>query len=175
MISIDLTYFKLKRVVSELEVYLINQGSTSPLKAREHQRKQAADKNSHKVIYTPPNGVPFSILVTGRELEILSRTQDNQWHDISSLKTTKDETRKPTSILRQLGLIIGTMKKPSQYKLFGDIDLYPMGLGVGIKQVTDILPSISECILIEKAKARAAIAKRMANINKAKAFLDKED
>ncbi|WP_347987336.1 hypothetical protein [Methylomonas sp. AM2-LC] len=174
MNSIDLTPYKIQLIKNGSEVYKINQGSTSPLHARKNQKELAADNRSRKIVYKPENGEQFSVLVNERSFQLLSSLRDGQWHSIESLKTTKSETRKPVSDLRQVGMQIGTMLKPSQYKLFGEVELYPMGLGFEIKQVTDLLPSISECNLIERAKAKAGIAKRMAKINKSVEFLERE-
>lgn len=174
MISIDLSPYKIQQTFDGSEVYEINIGSTSPLHAREHQKKLVADKRNRKIVYRPENGVPFSLLVSDREFQLLSVLRDGQWHSIETLKTTKSETRKPISDLRQLALIIGTKRKPGQYKLFGQVELYPLGLCIGINRIIDILPGIVECKTIEDARAKAGIAKRVARIKKSVDFLMQE-
>lgn len=63
--------------------------------------------------------------------------------------------------LRALGLIIETDRKKNAYRLRGEVELYPMGLGLGIPTVCDLLPNLTECLEIEKQKAKAEIAKRI--------------
>ncbi len=103
---IDLTNYKLQRIIDGNERYSINTGSLSPLAAREIQRNLAANKKSRKIIYTTPNGDKFSVLVDERQFQELSDLRDGKWRLIESLKSTKAETRKPASGLRQLGLIM---------------------------------------------------------------------
>lgn len=170
--NIEMSLYRMQRVTENGETFDLNIGSTSPLHAREHQKLIAANKNSRKVIYTPPTGEPFSLLVSNRQFNLLAAILDGKWYSIESLKTTKAETRKPISELRQLGLIIGTKRKPGEYRLFGTVELYPLGLNLGVQSVGDILPSISECKLIEDAKAVAGIAKRRARISKTVEFLE---
>jgi hypothetical protein len=158
---IDLTNYKLQRIIDGNERYSINTGSLSPLAAREIQRNLAANKKSRKIIYTTPNGDKFSVLVDERQFQELSDLRDGKWRLIESLKSTKAETRKPASGLRQLGLIIGTKHKPGQYKLFGEIELYPIGLCIGIPTICDLLPNLTECLEIEEQKANAERTKRI--------------
>lgn len=171
---IDLTPYRMQRVIDGSDIYELNIGSTSPLHARESQKKLTAEKKARKITYTSVTGESFSLLVSNRQFQLLAVIRDKHWHTIESLKTTKAETRKPISELRQLGLIIGTKRSPSQYKLFGSVELYPLGLGIGIKPVTDILPSISECVEIEEARTKAKTAKSFGRIKKAAEFLSRE-
>lgn len=170
--QIDLAQYKLNKVVDGKETYLVNQGSLSPLAARKHQATMKSNKNSRKIVYTTPEGEIFAVLVSDRAFSLLSEMRDERWHEIKSFKSSEAETRKPVSELRQLGLIIGTKRKPYEYQLFGAIELYPLGLGIGIKSISETLPSLSMCVEIERAKAKAGIAKRMAKINKSVEFLE---
>lgn len=169
---LDLTSYRMQRVIDNSDIYDLNIGSTSPLHARENQKKLTAEQNARKIIYTSVASESFSLLVSNRQFQLLAAIADGKWHSIESLKTTKAETRKPISELRQLGLIIGTKRKPGEYRLFGAVDLYPLGLKLDVKSISDILPSISECKLIEDAKAVASIAKRRARISKTVEFLE---
>lgn len=169
--TIDLTIYKIKRIADGSEVYKMNTCSTAPSVAREMQKNFKNNKQSRKVIYTPPNAEPFSLLILNRHLQSLSELKDGNWHLIKSLKDKGKEARKPVSELRQLGFQIGTKSKPYQYKLFGEIELYPMGLGIGIQSISDVLPSVSECNLIEDARTNLVIDKRHANNKKRAAFI----
>ena len=169
--TIDLTIYKTKRIADGSEVYSMNTCSTAPSVAREMQIKFKDNKQCRKVIYTPPDAKPFSLLISNRHLQSLSELKDGKWHLIKSLKDGGKEARKPVSELRQLGFQIGTKSKPYQYKLFGEIELYPMGLGIGIKSISDVLPSVSECNLIDDARRELSYAKRYANDKKRAAFI----
>lgn len=63
--------------------------------------------------------------------------------------------------VRALGLIIETDRKKNAYRLRGEVELYPIGLGFGIPTVCELLPSLTDCLEIEKQKAKAEIAKRI--------------
>jgi hypothetical protein len=170
--TIDLTIYKIKRIIDGSEVYNMNTCSTAPSVAREMQKIFTGNHRSRKVIYTPPNSKPFSLLVLDRHIQPLSALSDGKWHLIESLKGSHKETRKAISELRQLGIHIGTRSRPWQYKLFGEIELYPMGLGVGIQSISNVLPSVSECNLIDDARRHLASAKREANDKKRAAFIE---
>lgn len=156
-----LTLHSIQRIVDGSEVYEANSGSTSPLAARDQQKKLIGDKSARKFNYTPPNDIKRSVLIQQRHFELVSRLADGNWHAIESLKSTRCETRKPVADLRALGLIIETDRKKNAYRLRGEVELYPMGLGLGIPSVCDLLPNLTECLEIEKQKAKAEIAKRI--------------
>ena len=159
--SNDLTHYKIQRIINGSEVYEANSGSTSPLAARDLQKKLIGDESARKFNYTPPDGIKRSVLVPQRHFELVSRLADGNWHAIESLKSTRSETRKPVADLRALGLIIETDRKNAAYRLRGEVELYPLGLGLGIPTVCDLLPHLTECLEIEKQKAKAEIAKRI--------------
>ncbi len=161
MNSIDLTLYILQSFVDGSEVYEVNSGSTSPLAARDMQRKLMGDKSARKFNYTPPDDVKRSLLIPQRHFEIIARLADGKWHAIESLKSIRNETRKPVADARALGLIIQTNRKKKAYRLRGEVELYPIGLGLGIPTVCDLLPNLTECLEIEKQKAKAEIAKRI--------------
>lgn len=161
MNSIDLTTYKIERIVDGSEVYETNSGSTTPLAARDLQKKLMGDKSARKIIYTPPNEIKRSILIPQRHFEVIAKLTDGNWHAIESLKSIRSETRKPVADARALGLIIETDRKKKAYRLRGDVDLNPMGLGLGIPVLCDLLPSLTECLEIETQKAKAEIAKRI--------------
>jgi hypothetical protein len=161
MNSTDLIAYKIQRIVDGSEVYEANSGSTSPLAARDLQKKLIGDKSARKFNYTPPNDIQRSVLMPQRHFELIARLADGEWHLIESLKSIRSETRKPVADMRALGLIIETDRKKNAYRLRGEVELYPMGLGLGIPTVCDLLPSLTECLEIEKQKAKAEIANRI--------------
>jgi hypothetical protein len=128
---------------------------------RDLQKKLIGDKSARKFNYTPQDGIKRSLLIPQRHFELIARLEDGNWHAIESLKSIRSETRKPVADLRALGLIIETDRKKNAYRLRGEVELYPMGLGLGIPTVCDLLPNLTECLEIEKQKAKAEIAKRI--------------
>ncbi|WP_150050052.1 hypothetical protein [Methylomonas rhizoryzae] len=161
MNSTDLMIYTIQRIVDGSEAYEANIGPTSPLAARELQKKLTGDKSARKITYTPPDGIKRNLLIPQRHFELIARLGDGNWHAIESLKSIRSETRKPVADMRALGLIIETDRKKNAYRLCGEVELYPLGLGIGIPSVCDLLPSLSECLEIEKLKAKAEIAKRI--------------
>lgn len=170
--NIDLTPYTIQRIVDGTEVYYANSGSTSPLEARDLQRKLTGKKAARKIIYTPPNGIKYSVLLSQRHFEIIAKLSNGQWHQIESFKYIKKETRKPVADARALGLIIHTDQKAKAYRLRGELELYPMGLGVGIPSFYSLLPSLSECKKIEYQKEKAEGVKRKSRIERKAAALD---
>lgn len=161
MNSIDLTQYKIQRIVDSAEIYEANIGTTSPLAARDLQKKLMGDKSARKIFYTPPNDIKRSLLIPQRHFEVIAKLADGNWHAIESLKSIRSETRKPVADARALGLIIETDRKKNAYRLRGEVELYPIGLGFGIPTVCELLPTLTECLEIEKQKAKAEIAKRI--------------
>ncbi|WNB76774.1 hypothetical protein [Methylomonas koyamae] len=172
MNSTDLAPYKIQRIINGAEVYEANSGSTSPLAARDLQKKLTGDDSARKFNYTPPSDIMRSVLVPQRHFELLSRLADGNWHAIESLKSTRSETRKPVADLRALGLIIETDRKKAAYRLRGEVELYPLGLGLGIPAVCDLLPNLTECLEIEKQKAKAEIAKRISRAKRTADMLE---
>lgn len=168
--NINLNDYKLQKITDEAGSYLVNIGSLSPLAARDNQMKMSS-KDGRKVVYTAPTGEKFSVLISQRAFQLLSELRDGRWHTIKSFKT-EAETRKPISELRQLGLIIATKYSPNEYRLFGHIELYPLGLGIGVKSVTEVLPKLKECHEIEEARENARHSKRKTNIQKTAKLLE---
>lgn len=172
MNSIDLAIYKIQKVAEGAEVYEANIGSTSPLTARDLQAKLIGDKSARKITYTPPNDIKRSILLPQRHFEVIARLADGNWHAIESLKSIRSETRKPVADARALGLIIHTDRKEKAYRLLGEVELYPLGLGLGIPTVCDLLPGLTECLEIEKQKAKAEIAKRISRAKRTAVMLE---
>lgn len=172
MNSTDLAPYTIQRIVDGSEVYEANSGSTSPLAARDLQKKLMGDKSARKITYTPPNEIKRSVIVPQRHFELIARLADGNWHAIESLKSIRCETRKPVADLRALGLIIETDRKKNAYRLRGDVELYPLGLGLDVPTVCDLLPNISECLEIEKRKAKAEIAKRISRAKRTAIVLE---
>ncbi|MDP2201773.1 MAG: hypothetical protein Q8K07_07125 [Methylicorpusculum sp.] len=172
MNSINLAIYKIQKAVDGVEVYETNTGSTSPLAARYLQAKLIGDKSTRKITYTPPNDIKRSILLPQRHFEILAKLAGVQWHAIESLKSIRSETRKPVADMRTLGLIIHTDRKKKAYRLRGEVELYPLGLGLGIPTVCELLPTLTECLEIENQKAKAEIAKRISRAKRTADMLE---
>ncbi len=173
--QIDLAPYKIQRITDSAEVYEVNSGSTSPLTARDLQKKLIGDKSARKITYTPPKDIERSVLLPQRHFEVIARLADGNWHAIESLKSIRSEPRKPVADARALGLIIEPDRKKNAYRLRGDVELYPMGLGIGIPTVCDLLPNLTECLEIEKQKAKAEIAKRISRAKRTAVALGGED
>ena len=135
MNSVDLAIYKIQKAVDGVEVYETNTGTTSPLAARDLQKKLMGDKSARKIFYTPPSDIKRSLLIPQRHFEVIARLADSNWHAIESLKSIRSETRKPVADARALGLIIETDRKKNAYRLRGEVELYLIGLGFGVKRL----------------------------------------
>ncbi len=151
----------IQRIVDGSEVYEANSGSTSPLAARDLERMLMGDKSARTFNFTPPDDINRRLLIPPRHFEVIARLAAGNWHSIESLKSIRSETRKPVTDLRALGLIIETDRKKNAYRLRGEVELYTLGLGLGIPTVCDLLPNLTDSLEIEEQKAKSEIAKRI--------------
>jgi hypothetical protein len=144
-----------------------NIGSMNPFRARKAQQNLMDSKKFTWALCLPPIGKPFCVRISRRQLEVLSKIQDGRWWHSSQLKSLQSDTRKPISELRQVGFIIVSKGKPSEYQLLGRVELNPsLSDRVNNPDVLTILLSIDESEQIERARAKDRIAKTMFNINK---------
>ncbi|WP_305907703.1 hypothetical protein Q9L42_014445 [Methylomarinum sp. Ch1-1] len=171
--EINLNSYTLQSHVEGNDLFKINVGPLSPLEARRLQRDLMSQKTARRIIYTDPDGQSVLMLVSERSFQLLAQLADGEWHQSAALKTIQAETRKPIADLRACGVIIGT--KESSYRLFGTVDLYPLGPCLSVPQLGDILPDIGTATKIEHEKARFAIARRVSKVNKTAESLHKID
>jgi hypothetical protein len=144
-----------------------NVGAMNPFMARKAQHNLMNSKRFTWALYLPPIGIPFCVRISRRQLEVLSKIQDGCWHQSSHLKSLQSDTRKPISELRQVGFIIVSKGKPSEYQLLGRVELNPsLSDRVNNPDVLTVLLSIDESEQIEKARAKEREEKAMFNIDK---------
>lgn len=74
--SNDLTPYKIQRIVAGSEIYEANTGTTSPLAARDLQKKLMSDKSVRKIFYMPPNDIKRSLLIPQRHFEVIAKLAD---------------------------------------------------------------------------------------------------
>lgn len=91
-----------------------NKTSTDPFRAHEHQIKRSSSRTrtpTRAVIYHHPCGESFSIILTRNELAFcLDLVDAGGFITTNHFKRTKGESRKPVSVLRQLGIVIATIR-----------------------------------------------------------------
>lgn len=153
----------------------LNITSTNPLSAAErHRKRQQCAGYSLAVYYPPADDAGFQVYLGRREIEILLALESGQWVQTASLKGVA-ETRRPLATLREFGMIIATCHRQGEgdcYRLLGRIDLEPLPPVVAAAvQVIDRLPDRHTAARMERQRATAAFAKRLALIEKRAAYL----
>jgi hypothetical protein len=153
----------------------LNISSTNPLSAAErHRKRQQCAGYSLAVYYPPADDAGFQVYLSRREIEILLALMPGEWVPTAALKGTA-ETRRPLATLREFGMIIATCHRQGEgdcYRLLGRIDLEPLPPVVAAAvQVIDRLPDRTTAARMERQRATAAFAKRLALIEKRSVYL----